>query len=148
MELTDKPEKPDFVFVDGNHDYKYALFDLMCCARIVKPGGIIFMDYYCDPGVNAAVQRFWSDNPDWPDVTFSGHRAFGPNYEHVILDNLYKIFVVPRPSPLTGSRRPFTRPSPSTPTASRDFISIWQSRHPPGDCTTRPTCARSRGNFI
>ncbi len=95
MELADKPDKPDFIFIDGNHDYEYALFDLMCCARIVKPGGIIFMDNYCDPGVNAAAQRFCSDNPDWQDINFSGHRSFGTNIEHVILDNLYKIFIVP-----------------------------------------------------
>jgi predicted O-methyltransferase YrrM len=32
------------VFVDGNHDYEYALFDIQSAARIVSPGGFIAVD--------------------------------------------------------------------------------------------------------
>lgn len=38
----------DFVYVDGNHYYEHVLLDLLLWARVVKVGGYIAGDDYCD----------------------------------------------------------------------------------------------------
>jgi hypothetical protein len=46
------------IFVDGNHQYEYALFDLLASARSIKHEGIIIMDNYHLPGVVGACKTF------------------------------------------------------------------------------------------
>ena len=55
----------DLVFVDGNHDYGYALFDLTMSAKWVRPGGIIVLDDVPEPSVYTAAQDFLRINTGW-----------------------------------------------------------------------------------
>jgi len=58
------PNSLDFVYVDGNHDYKYALEDITEWTKIVRPGGIVYgHDYTNDhQGVMQAVHEYISKN--------------------------------------------------------------------------------------
>jgi predicted O-methyltransferase YrrM len=58
------PNSLDFVFIDGNHDYKFVLEDIAEWTKIVKPGGIIYgHDYMPDhPGVMQAIHEYISKN--------------------------------------------------------------------------------------
>jgi hypothetical protein len=58
----------DFVLVDGNHEYEFALFDVMCAARAVRPGGLMVMDNIEQIGPRLAAKTFLERNPDWRDV--------------------------------------------------------------------------------
>lgn len=58
----------DFVLVDGNHEYEFALFDVMCAARIMRPGGLMVMDNIEQIGPRLAAKTFLERNPDWRDV--------------------------------------------------------------------------------
>ena len=39
IEIEKQGLRPDLVFVDGNHDYEFALFDIQCAARRIARGG-------------------------------------------------------------------------------------------------------------
>lgn len=58
----------DFVLVDGNHEYEFALFDVMCAARAMHPGGLMVMDNIEQIGPRLAAKTFLERNPDWRDV--------------------------------------------------------------------------------
>lgn len=58
----------DFVLVDGNHEYEFALFDVMCAARVMRPGGLMVMDNIEQIGPRLAAKTFLERNPDWQDV--------------------------------------------------------------------------------
>ena len=60
-----KPEKVDWIYIDGDHGYQGCLNDLENSLKIVKPGGMIMGDDYWWPdaqwgkeGVTDAVDRF------------------------------------------------------------------------------------------
>ena len=60
-----KPEKVDWIYIDGDHGYQGCLNDLENALKIVKPGGMIMGDDYYWPdaqwgkeGVTRAVDRF------------------------------------------------------------------------------------------
>jgi len=55
----------DLAFVDGCHDFEYALFDVLTSARLMRPGGIVVMDNAEHPGVVSAFREFMRMNPDW-----------------------------------------------------------------------------------
>ena len=96
MSLENQPERPDIVFIDGNHEYEYALFDLLNSARYLARGGVIILDNYYDHGVRQAGQKFEADNPAWKAVKFAAHPAFGTNFHALQLDGLYRIYVAPK----------------------------------------------------
>jgi hypothetical protein len=56
------------VLVDGNHEYEFALFDVMCVARAMRPGGLMVMDNIEQIGPRLAAITFLERNPDWRDV--------------------------------------------------------------------------------
>ena len=58
----------DFVLVDGNHEYEFALFDVMSAARIMRPGGLMVMDNIEQIGPRLAAKTFLENNPEWRDV--------------------------------------------------------------------------------
>ena len=64
-------EKLDWIYVDANHGYHDALFDLQESYKKIKSGGILFADDYSDnkPGVKKAVEDF-SKQLDLPFVNF------------------------------------------------------------------------------
>jgi predicted O-methyltransferase YrrM len=55
----------DLVFVDGNHDYEAALFDIQSAARILRPGGFIAIDDVSQAGPFYAAQDFIKAHPRW-----------------------------------------------------------------------------------
>jgi predicted O-methyltransferase YrrM len=59
---------PGIVFVDGNHDYEFAAFDIACGARAMTPGGYIFVDNIAQPGPFFAARDFLIANPDWREL--------------------------------------------------------------------------------
>jgi predicted O-methyltransferase YrrM len=67
MELERLKVRPDLVFVDGNHDYEFALFDIQCAARRLTPGGFIVIDNVAQAGPYFATMEFLERHPDWTD---------------------------------------------------------------------------------
>ena len=57
--------KFDLIFVDGNHVYDYALFDLTLSAKRLRPGGIMAIDNVEITGVYYALRKFLDANPNW-----------------------------------------------------------------------------------
>ena len=57
-------ERFDLAVVDGNHRFDGVFVDLVYLARLVRPGGIVFVDDYQLPSVARAVS-FFLTNRDW-----------------------------------------------------------------------------------
>lgn len=57
----------DLIFIDGNHDYEFALFDIVCAARAITPGGYIILDDAELPGVAEATSDFLAKHASWRD---------------------------------------------------------------------------------
>lgn len=53
------------VFVDGNHKFEYALFDICSAAYHLAPGGTIFVDNLEQEGPRLAAAQFLRMNPAW-----------------------------------------------------------------------------------
>ena len=62
MEMERQSVRPGVVFVDGNHDYEFALFDIGRAAKYMTPGGFIFVDNVAQPGPFFAARDFLSAN--------------------------------------------------------------------------------------
>jgi predicted O-methyltransferase YrrM len=60
--------QPALVFVDGNHDYEFAAFDIACGARTIAPGGFIVIDNVAQAGPFFAARDFLAANPDWREL--------------------------------------------------------------------------------
>ena len=103
-ELANNRQRPDLIFVDGNHEYEYALFDLLSSARLISRGGVIIMDDYDLPGVIGACRSFESENVSWQPVRFCAHPAFGSREDRMRLDALYRFYVAP--SSISVGNRP------------------------------------------
>ena len=58
----------DLVLIDGNHEFEFALFDLLCAARIIRPNGIIVLDNVDQPGPRYATKLFLEHHPEWRDI--------------------------------------------------------------------------------
>lgn len=54
----------DLAFVDGNHKFDGVFVDLVYLGRLVKKGGVIFVDDYQLPGISRAVS-FFVKNLSW-----------------------------------------------------------------------------------
>ena len=67
MELERRGVRPDLVFVDGNHDFEFASFDIQCSARRLTAGGFIIVDNVAQAGPYFAVKEFLERNPHWVD---------------------------------------------------------------------------------
>lgn len=59
------PPKIGVAYVDGNHNFEYALFDVMEAADNLVPGGAIVIDNLEQLGPRFAVQQFLRMNPAW-----------------------------------------------------------------------------------
>ena len=66
----------DLAFVDGNHSFDGVFLDLIFLGRLVRPGGIIFLDDYHLPAIVRAVS-FCLTNLGWTreDVSEADHWA-------------------------------------------------------------------------
>jgi hypothetical protein len=68
----------DLVLVDGQHDFEFALFDILMSARLITRGGIIVVDNVEQSGPYAAAQRFIADNPEWTHLPGQAAPSAGP----------------------------------------------------------------------
>lgn len=59
--------RPELVFVDGNHDYEFASFDIESAARLIPPGGLMVVDNISQAGPYFAVRDFLARNPAWQE---------------------------------------------------------------------------------
>jgi predicted O-methyltransferase YrrM len=96
MEMERQGVRPGLVFVDGNHDYEFALFDIGRAARYMAPGGFIFVDNIAQPGPFFAARDFLAANPGWREVggstdgydasrSFDRARSAIPNTDFMVL---------------------------------------------------------------
>lgn len=96
IEVDKNKYELDLILVDGNHDYEFALFDLMMAARYIQRGGIIVMDNAEQSGPFRASREFLRDNPAWKELgnavssyrrsrPFDTDRASSPQTTFVIL---------------------------------------------------------------
>jgi predicted O-methyltransferase YrrM len=87
---------PDLVFVDGNHDFEFALFDLQSAARLIRPGGVVIVDDADQSGPFHAARAFMASVPGWrelgsalaaydPAQPFAAGRASVPDTGYLIL---------------------------------------------------------------
>ncbi len=76
--LEQKSVELDFVFIDGDHSYEYAFYDLNMSARRLAPGGVIVLDDFNQPGVHQAAKDFLALNPGWEEIG-GVLDAFDPN---------------------------------------------------------------------
>lgn len=58
----------EIIFVDGDHSYEHALYDLQMAMRYVTPGGVVIMDNAEQTGVYWAVKSLLSVYPDWCEL--------------------------------------------------------------------------------
>jgi len=70
MEMERQKLQLELVFVDGNHDYEFALFDIFSAARRLAPGGFVIVDDASQVGPYFAAQDFMARNPDWINCTW------------------------------------------------------------------------------
>ncbi len=86
----------DFILIDGNHDYEFALFDLQMAARRMRPSGIVVMDNAEQSGPFRATRDFLRLTPSWrelgntiashdPSAPFDATRASLPGTSFIIL---------------------------------------------------------------
>jgi len=62
--FLDEARSFDLAFVDGNHRFDGVFVDLFYLGRLVRPGGIVFLDDYQLPGV-ARAASFFTSNLGW-----------------------------------------------------------------------------------
>jgi predicted O-methyltransferase YrrM len=87
---------PALVFIDGNHDFEYAAFDIGCAARLLQPSGFILVDNVSQAGPFWAARDFLVANADWtecrvtdrscdPSKAFDAHRTNIPDTDLMVL---------------------------------------------------------------
>ena len=54
----------DAAFIDGSHRFHEVLLDLYYLRKLLRPGGVVILDDYCWPSVQAAV-RYFELNMKW-----------------------------------------------------------------------------------
>jgi predicted O-methyltransferase YrrM/SAM-dependent methyltransferase len=65
--LAETGERSGLIFVDGNHDYEFALFDIESAARVAAPNGFIFIDNTSQAGPFLAAQDFVKHHSSWTE---------------------------------------------------------------------------------
>lgn len=110
MEMEKQNLQPELVFVDGNHDYEFALFDIQCAARRLARGGFICIDNISQAGPFFAAADFLKANPDWTEcgtsaAQYDGSKAF--DRERTGIKNT-DMMVIRAPATLRVGARPTT----------------------------------------
>jgi predicted O-methyltransferase YrrM len=82
--LSESGERPDLIFVDGNHDYEFALFDIEAAARAISPGGFVVVDNTSQAGPFLAAQDFLKSHADWRECG-------GPSLAKTITDSPFEV---------------------------------------------------------
>ena len=109
MEMERQGIHPGVVFVDGNHDYEFALFDIGRAAKYMSHGGFIFVDNIAQPGPFLAARDFLAANPGWRELggqtekhntprSFDRARSAIPNTDFIVLQAPRSYVVNDRPT--------------------------------------------------
>jgi hypothetical protein len=88
--------RPALVFIDGNHDFEYAAFDIGCAARLLQPSGFILVDNVSQAGPFWAARDFLTAHADWtecrvtdrscdPSKAFDAQRTNIPDTDLMVL---------------------------------------------------------------
>ncbi|SEN96117.1 Predicted O-methyltransferase YrrM [Rhodospirillales bacterium URHD0017] len=78
LELERRGLLIDLALVDGNHDYEFALFDLLMTARRLRPGGIVLLDNVDQSGPFHAARDFLAKHPGWIEMG-NGIASYDPS---------------------------------------------------------------------
>ena len=96
-QMVAAPEiRPALVFIDGNHDFEYAAFDIGCAARLLRPSGFIVVDNVSQAGPYWAARDFLALYKDWtecpitergddPSKAFDVQRSKIPDTDLIVL---------------------------------------------------------------
>ena len=109
MDMERQGIRPGIVFVDGNHDYEFALFDIGRAAKYLSHGGFIFVDNIAQPGPFLAARDFLAVNPGWRELggltekhntprSFDRARSTIPNTDFIVLQAPRSYVVNNRPT--------------------------------------------------
>ena len=89
--------RPEIAFIDGDHSYQAALFDIQSLARSLERRGFLLIDNVSQPGPYYAAMDFLQRNPDWtqckardpiwadPNKAFDRERTSVPETDFEIL---------------------------------------------------------------
>jgi Methyltransferase domain len=89
--------RPEIAFIDGDHSYQAALFDIQSLARSLARRGFLLVDNVAQPGPYFAAMDFLQSNPDWtqckvrdpigadPNKAFDSDRSSVPGTDFEIL---------------------------------------------------------------
>jgi predicted O-methyltransferase YrrM len=100
--------RADMVFIDGNHEYEFALFDIESAARLLRPGGFIVIDNVSQAGPYFAARDFRANHPRWsecghsfdnyrPQFPFDPHRTTITNTDACVLRAPARYLIGERP---------------------------------------------------
>jgi predicted O-methyltransferase YrrM len=80
MALAEAKVRLDIAFIDGDHDFEFAYYDVLMAARLLRPGGIMVIDNSDQTGPYYAAAQFLHDNPDWVELgnALTGFRLSHP----------------------------------------------------------------------
>jgi predicted O-methyltransferase YrrM len=73
--------EPYIVFIDGNHDYEFAAFDIEAAGQQVSPGGWVIIDNISQPGPYMAAHDFLARHSDWTHEAVISHKPADPPYD-------------------------------------------------------------------
>ena len=102
----------DIAFIDGNHAYEFAFYDLITLANWTRPGGLVVLDDCDQPGVFWAAKHFLELNPGWREVS-GAFAAFEPANPFATMRSSvpgvgYLILQAPRSFEITANPISFT----------------------------------------
>ena len=71
--------RPEIAFIDGDHSYQAALFDIQSLARLLARRGFLLVDNVSQPGPYYAAMDFLQRNPDWTKCKARDPKWADPN---------------------------------------------------------------------
>jgi Methyltransferase domain len=71
--------RPEIAFIDGDHSYQTALFDIQSLAQTLTRRGFLLVDNVAQPGPYFAAMDFLQRNPDWTQCKVRDPTGADPN---------------------------------------------------------------------
>jgi predicted O-methyltransferase YrrM len=71
--------RPEIAFIDGDHSYQAALFDIQSLARSLERRGFLLVDNVSQPGPYHAAMDFLQRHPDWTQCKARNPKWADPN---------------------------------------------------------------------
>jgi hypothetical protein len=77
--LNARDIRPEIAFIDGDHSYQAALFDIQSLAKSLARRGFLLVDNISQPGPYYAATDFMQRNPDWTQCKARDPKWADPN---------------------------------------------------------------------